>query len=126
MRILIAILKGTLTLAIFIFVAISVDNGFEEIVVGGLGLIYTTISLELSFVKNQITDSHLGVLRGIVAAVRNIKDDYVKEEADGAMHELNHIENEVGKESMAKYIGAIFGLIIITLSLGLILKGSMA
>ncbi len=59
MKIFFAILAGVAGLALFNFVAISVNQGFEEIVVGGLGLIYVTFRFEAKNIRNQLTRSHL-------------------------------------------------------------------
>ena len=123
---LITTLKGILTLAFFIFVAASVNPGFDEIVVGGLGLIYFSLSIEISLARDQISNSHLGLSRIILAVASNIKDDYLKEEVESSKDVLVPLEEQSDKKRTALGIDSIFGIILIVLSFGLIIKGSIA
>jgi len=126
MKIFFELLIGVAGLALFIFVANSVNQGFEEIVVGGLGLIYVVISIEAKKIRDQLTRSYLSLLRSIVAAANNIKDEYLKEETESTASEIRVIVDKTIEENVIPLgIQSIFAIIMMVLSFGLIIKGAM-
>ena len=126
MKIFFAILAGVAGLALFILVAISVNQGFEEIVVGGLGLIYVTIRFEAKNIRNQLTRSHLSLIRCNVAAANNIMEKYLKEETERTARDLRAPLDEIlEEEAIPLGIQALFAITLTVLSFGLIIKGAM-
>jgi hypothetical protein len=126
MKIFFAVLGGTAGLALFIFVAFSVNRGFEEIVVGGLGLIYVAVRFETKNIRDQLTRSHLALLRATVAAANNIKEKYLKEETESTARESRAAAEEIlEKEVIPIGIQSLFAITMTVLSFGLIIKGAM-
>ena len=127
MKIFLDVLGGLATVAFYLFVAFSVNRGFEEIVVGGLALIYT--SLSYGFASNTVgtSQSHFNLWKSIARATNTIKDEYLTEETEETAQEIIREADkalESGQDDLGK--AAILSLIMTVLSVGLVVKGALA